>query len=187
MIIGLSGYAGAGKDEAAKVLIGLGYTRIAFADVLREMAVAIDPYIYEVLPGENDIHMFRRLSDVIENYGWDEAKNMFPDVRRLLQRLGTEAGRNILGENIWVDTAFGRAKGGRICVTDVRFLNELEGIRSRGGKVLRIERPGVGPRNDHPSETSLVDATFDAVIQNDGSIEQLHARVLEFANEAGML
>lgn len=182
-IIGLSGFAGAGKDEAAKALVRQGYTRIAFADVLRDIAVAINPYVYERADDDEDIHVFRRLSNVIRNYGWDDAKNEFPDVRRLLQRLGTEAGRNILGENIWVDTAFKHADSDKIVVTDVRFPNEAEGIRDRGGRVVRIERPGTGPRNDHPSETSLLDYNFDAYINNNGSVEDLHRAALEVVAE----
>lgn len=160
-----------------------GFQRVAFADVLRDIAYAIDPYVAktdyeEALPDALPLqYYYSRLSNVIDVYGWDYAKNKYADVRRLLQRLGTEGGRNILGENIWVDTAFARAQGDKIVVTDVRFPNEAEGIRTRGGRVVRVERPGTGPRNQHPSETSLVDYEFDATILNDGTIEDLHARV----------
>lgn len=176
-IIGLAGYSTSGKDSAADALIAEGYERIAFADVLRDIAVAIDPYVYEVAEVDEDIFIFRRLSAVIQSYGWDYSKNEFPDVRRLLQRLGTEAGRGILGENIWVDTAFGRVKTDRVVFTDVRFPNEAEGIKSRGGVVVRIDRPGVGPRHQHPSETSLVNYPFDHHIENDGTLEDLHQKV----------
>lgn len=174
-IIGLSGYSTAGKDEAATVLVNHGFERVAFADVLRDMAYAVDPFI-DVGDGPHD-YEFGRLSDIIDKYGWDYSKNIFPDVRRLLQRLGTEAGRDILGGNIWVDTAFNRAKSDRICVSDVRFPNEAQAIRDRGGVLVRITRKGVGPRNDHPSETSLNNYDFDFYIENDGSIEDLHAKV----------
>lgn len=182
-IIGLAGFAGSGKDEAAKALVGLGYRRIAFADVLREMALAIDPFVFERAEGDGDIYIFRRLSAVIQNYGWDDAKNEFPDVRRLLQRLGTEAGRDILGENIWVDTALGRETTDKLVVTDVRFPNEVEGVRKRGGIVVQIQRPGVGPRNDHASETSLLNYEFDAVIVNNGTIDELHEKMINLTKE----
>lgn len=175
-IIGLSGYSTAGKDEAAKALVEHGYTRIAFADVLRDMAYAIDPYI-DVSDGPHE-YEFGRLSGLIDRYGWDQAKNDFPDVRRLLQRLGTEAGRKILGENIWIETAFSRAASSNIVVTDVRFPNEADAIRSRAGVVVRITRNGVGPRNDHASELALVDYPFDYYIENNGTIEDLHAKVV---------
>lgn len=176
-IIGLSGYAGSGKDEAAKALASEGYTRVAFADVLRDIAVAIDPYVLEQTDDDGDVFIFRRLSDVIENYGWDFSKNYFADVRRLLQRLGTEAGRNILGENIWVDTAFSRVDSDKVVVTDVRFPNEAQAVRQRGGVLVRIHRPGIGPKNTHPSETSLEDYAFDYHIDNDGTIEEFHQTI----------
>jgi len=180
-IVGISGFAGVGKDKAAEALVKHGYTRIAFADVLRDIAIAIDPYVelWGDIEGEPwyDNTDFYRLGYVINAIGWDKAKNEHPDVRRLLQRLGTEAGRDILGENIWVDTAFGRTDADKIVVTDVRFPNEAEGIRARGGVVVRLHRPGVGPRNDHPSELALVDYPFDYHIDNDGTIEDLHNEV----------
>ena len=178
-IYGISGFAGSGKDTAAQALMEeRGFERIAFADVLRDIAEAIDPYVLERAEDDGDIYIFRRLSQVIQNYGWDYSKNEFPDVRRLLQRLGTEAGRDILGENIWVDTAFARTDADKIIVTDVRFPNEAEGIKARGGTLVRIERKGVDPRNDHPSETSLIDYDFDYTIDNSGSIEDLREMML---------
>ena len=184
MLVGLSGYAGAGKDEAAKALVQQrGFTRIAFADVLRDMAYAINPFVLEVTEDEEDLIIVRRLQDVIDGYGWDFSKNEFPDVRRLLQRLGTEAGREILGENIWVDTALARAEGD-IVVTDMRFPNELEAVEQQDGITIRIERPGVGPRNDHASETSLSDhSLFRHIITNDGGIEELHNKVLAIVDD----
>ena len=50
--------------------------------------------------------------------------------------------------------------------------------RSRGGRVWRVSRPGVGPINDHISEVGLDDYPFDAVIDNDGTLDDLHERVL---------
>lgn len=150
-----------------------GFERVAFADVLREVALAIDPYVH-LKADTARYNTHARLSDVISLLGWDFAKNNFDDVRRLLQRIGTEAGRQILGENIWVETAFKNARSDKIVVTDVRFLNEADAIRSRGGLLIRIHRPGVGPRNQHASEISLDDYPFDAHIDNDGTIEELH-------------
>ena len=144
------------------------------------MAYAINPYVKcrEGRDGDYPIPpQFERLQDIINANGWDYSKNNIPDVRRLLQRLGTEAGRDILGENIWVDTAFSRVSSDKIVVTDVRFPNEVAGIRSRGGTVVRVERPRVGPRNDHPSETSLIGYNFDIFINNDGTLEDLHRKV----------
>jgi len=116
--------------------------------------------------------------------------------RKLLQLLGTEAGRQIIHPNIWVNALFAdynplgfdykgsagkNIKGSWVypkwIITDVRFPNEVEGIKDRGGIVIRINRDN-GTRaidvNPHLSETALDDYDgFDYVVENDGSIEDL--------------
>lgn len=174
--LGLNGYARSGKDAAASVLVAEGWQRLAFADVLRDMAYAIDPY---VLVGGYSQTDFVRLTTLVDNEGWDRAKERYHDVRRLLQRLGTEAGRDILGKNIWVNTAFNRIEPGvpGVVFTDVRFPNEADRIKAAGGQVVRIVRTGIGPVNAHASDNSLEDYVFDAVLYNDDSLDSLHDKV----------
>jgi hypothetical protein len=64
-----------------------------------------------------------------------------------------------------------------MAVSDCRYPNEAAAIRARGGLVLRVERPGVEPINAHRSEVALDGFDFDAVIDNDGSIEDLVAKL----------
>lgn len=167
MIIGLSGYARSGKDTAAHALVGHGYNRVAFADKLREFLLRLNPIV--------DTYSQFRVSDVIEQYGWDGYKESGygAEIRELLQRLGTECGRELISDTIWIDAALNGTKGRDIVVTDVRFPNEAQAIKDRGGYVIRVVRPGVGPANSHPSETALDDWDFDAVILNDGSVGEL--------------
>lgn len=178
-IIGLSGYARSGKDEAAKVLVEeFGFTRVAFADKLREVLYALNPIV------DVDAARMRKtlyyVQDVIDSYGWDGYKEspFGPEIRRLLQRLGTEAGRQTLWDSIWVDAALtGHPEDARLVVTDCRFPNEAQAIYDRGGHLWRIARKDVGPANDHPSETSLDDWDFDQTIWNDGTLEKYHEQV----------
>ena len=58
-------------------------------------------------------------------------------------------------------------------VTDVRFRNEADAIRARGGVVVRINRPGIEAPNDHISEHDLDGYAFDYFVDNDGTIEDL--------------
>ena len=176
MIIGLSGYARAGKDEAAKVLVQeFGFTRLAFADKLRDCLAALDPLVaptpegYFVRP-KNPV----RLSEVLDIYGWDGYKNsMYADeIRRLLQRLGTEVGREQLGDNVWVDAVLNQTDPGKdYVIADTRFPNESLAIEERGGTIWRITRAGIGPANEHKSETGLDDWPWTLEIHNDGSLE----------------
>jgi hypothetical protein len=177
-IIGFSGYARCGKDTAAKILVEeFGFTRVAFADKLREVLYQLNPYVV------NDITEYPVLSlqTVIDRYGWDGYKETQygTEIRRLLQRLGTEAGRQTLWDSIWIDAALtGHPSDAKIVVSDARFFNEFDAIRDRGGQIWRIERPEVGPANDHASETEAVHYKhFSAWLMNDGSLEDLRRTV----------
>jgi hypothetical protein len=179
VLIGLSGYAQAGKDTIGKILVdSFGFRRVSFADKLREVALAINPIIdYRALTGLGWQEV--RLDEIVSEHGWELAKGR-DEVRRLLQVIGTDAGRAILGDNIWVEAAFkGLEEGGRYVFTDVRFPNEAHAIRERNGKVFRVDRPGYGPVNNHPSETALDNYKFNAHIFNNRDIHSLEAKVQE--------
>lgn len=174
-IIGLSGWARTGKDTVAEHLVAAhGFKRMAFADPMREALLRLDPMV-DAAAGFSI-----RVSDAIEKYGWDGYKES-PyglEIRALLQLLGTEVGRQMLGENVWVDYAMKSIQDAdNIVFTDVRFKNEAQAIKDAGGSVIRIERDGVGPANEHISEHDLDQWDFDATIFNDLSIEHLHANV----------
>jgi hypothetical protein len=60
-----------------------------------------------------------------------------------------------------------------VVVDDVRFPNEAQLIKSMGGQLWRIERPGLTDATGHSSEGGLADWEFDRVIVNDGTVEDL--------------
>jgi hypothetical protein len=173
MIIGLGGYAQTGKDTVADYLVKHhNFTRVAYADRIREALFELDP-IVTIASGSPVT-----LKPVIDLYGWDEAKILFPEVRRLIQRFGTEVGRTIWDENFWVKQAFSKIKQyENVVVTDVRFVNEAVAIQANGGKLWRVVRNNVGPVNRHSSEVALDNFDFDATIDNNGSLKSLHAIV----------
>ena len=187
-LIGLSGFARSGKDEAANVLVNeFGFKRVAFADKLREVLYQLNPiievehYVFDDRFLEREPVMTRYVQDVIDTFGWDGYKETAygPEIRRLLQRLGTEAGRQTLWDTIWIDAALDPIDDDRrVVVTDARFFNEFEAIRDRGGEIWRIDRAGVGPANNHPSETEAVRyGHFAKRLYNSGSLEEYHSAV----------
>lgn len=201
MIIGESGFARSGKDEAASVLVQKhGFIRVAFADKLRDFLFALNPVVaFErgfsvegVRDSEGALWTPIRLRDVIDVHGWNGYKETKygVEIRGLLQRLGTEAGRGVLGENIWIDAALSNLDENKnYVVTDARFINEFDAIRRAAERqdhvcaIVRIDRPGVGPANDHASEMeALTYDQWDAKIVNDGSIEDLHRKIIEVAD-----
>ncbi len=171
-IIGLTGHAQHGKDTAGRILVDLAqYKRFAFADTLKSMALALDPYIPD-MENWGFVHMLgaARLSQVLSEQGdWESAKR-HEEVRRFLQVLGTEGVRDHLGEDAWVQSlsnkmnAWAKAEktAGRIpraVITDVRFPNEALSVRDAGGEVWRIRRVNTdgtpfdnGLGLGHPSE-----------------------------------
>ena len=147
MIVGLSGWAGSGKDTVGAILVRrYGYERRAFADALKEIAYRI---------------------------GWDGQKD--DPGRRLLQDLGM-AVRDVLGADAWLPPVF-RDLPECLVVTDVRLPNEADAIRARGGVIWRIERPGTVPARNHISDTALDDWAFDARIANEGTLADLEQTV----------
>jgi len=116
--------------------------------------------------------------------------------REFLQKLGTEAMRNGLHTNVWVNALFADYKAKWVptgdsvakedvslekeypnwIITDMRFPNEFDAVKSRGGITIRVNRPGINLL-DHPSETSLDTAEFDYVIENNSDIQSLIKKV----------
>jgi hypothetical protein len=172
MIVGFAGLAGAGKNAAAEAL---SYPTLAFADALRQMLLRLDPVLYETHEGDAV-----RLTEVIERVGWDRAKREAPEVRRLLQELGMavrEINAYFFVDDLsnFIDMLVADGNN-NLCVTDVRFPNELEMVRWWNGKVIWIERPGVENLGG-PTENSITADDCDDFILNDGSIEKLHEKV----------
>jgi len=169
-LIAFSGKKRSGKDTAASVLTTeLGYTRVAFADSIKQILEDLNPIIDSY-----------RLMDVLawHEYDWEMLKAR-PEVRGLMQRLGVAVRQ--YDSEFWVNAAFNNVEpSSRIVVTDVRFPNEVDAILARGGIVYRVVRPGLESIDSHISETAL-DHLDLPVILNDGSVEDLYAKVRELA------
>lgn len=116
--------------------------------------------------------------------------------REFLQKLGTEAMRDGLHTNVWVNALFADYKGPKMSeynpsnwiITDMRFPNEMEAVKERKGITIRVVRSfnhKMGSKETgtldltplHPSETALDDAEFDYEIINDGTLEDLIEKV----------
>lgn len=126
-------------------------------------------------------------------------------VREFLQRLGTDACRNGLHTNTWVNALMADYKPTQVqwsdgpiggyedgpmpnwIITDTRFPNEAEAIQNAGGILIRVNRPGVEAINAHPSETSLDNWKFDHVIDNNGTLEDLVEKVKTILTKINVL
>lgn len=154
-IIAFTGYAGSGKSTAAQHLVERhGYTLVKFAAPLKAMMRALGL-------GEREIE--------------GDLKEMPSPLlcgrtpRHAMQTLGTEWGRDLIHPSLWVTVAAASidaviAQGGDVVVDDLRFVNEAEVIRNRGGYIVEMYRQGYGPINAHASEHH--DLIFDSIICN---------------------
>ena len=184
-IIGLNGFARSGKDTAAHGLAGDGYQRFALATPIREAMLTLNA----ILPSG------RRFAELVEHHcgDWDACKADPVDgaeFRKLQQLFGTEVGRSLLGSSVWIDILAARIRESGaelVAVSDVRFPNEAEWVHSQGGIVIEIVRPGVVPANGHASEQRLPRRLVDHVVLNDGTVEDLHARVRAAVDPAPVL
>ena len=173
VIIGLMGQKQSGKDTvAARLVERHNFQRVAFADVMRECLYILDPLIAYRLT----------LRQVVDSYGWDIAKEDFPEVRRLLQVFGTELGRDILGEDVWVNAAHRKVTGAldadkNVVITDMRFPNEVRYVESLDGITVRIDRPGLPDVDTHVSENAWRSIVPDCTINNNGTLDDLYREV----------
>jgi hypothetical protein len=171
MIIGLTGYAQSGKDTLANLLVeNYGYTRVAFADKIRDFLYEMNPMV--------DTVAFEPifLKERVDRDGWEVAKQN-PHIRRALQNAGVAA-RKTFGEGFWVHEAMKSMLEDprpdmNYVITDVRFLNEADMIRANKGQMWRVKRNGVEAVNAHISESQLDGYPVDQIFTNNGSIEDL--------------
>lgn len=170
-IIALTGKKGSGKDTAAKALIEEGYQVVKFADGLKTMVRSLLYYA----GFDNDA-----VEGLVEG---DFKEQKIPELcnqsaRHIMQTLGTEWGRELIGQDLW--TSLTEQRISRIpysVVTDMRFPNELSCIKNLGGVTIRITRPALDFEDTHPSEAYIDDLAVDHEIINDSSVQDLKNRM----------
>lgn len=186
MIIGISGKAGSGKDTIANYLHDeYGFSRIAFADPMKSFCSELFDWEYDTLWGPSELR-----EKVDPKWGFSP--------RKALQLLGTEWGR-ALDVDMWVKIGIEKAKQKLrdgypgVVITDCRFPNEVGHVKAAGGHMVRLLRGGgiaggTGGIVGHASEReqdSIPESEFSAVIENSGSIEDLHKSVEAVVDSLG--
>lgn len=128
--IAISGNAGTGKDYITRYLLvpmitnGLSYSIASFADHFKIESIVKEGLDRQKVYGRKDKH-----------------------TRHSLQQKGTEQGRHIFGEDIWINILNERLKQYEergieyVFITDCRFQNEIQYVKNHGGLILRIHAP----------------------------------------------
>jgi dephospho-CoA kinase len=153
---------GSGKDTFASFIKDKNYKRFAMADPIKVIAT--------------------------EHFGWDGNKD--DKGRKLLQILGTEAGRKY-NNDIWIDKVVANLynyfiidNNDKAVITDCRFFNELEKLKtfSKNNNIssitIKITRPGFVDFTGHESEKNINKMDFDFEIINDGDIDDFKIKSL---------
>lgn len=168
VIVGLAGPARSGKDTVAEFLVaetgGYIYSLAAPLKAMLHAGLGVDmslPY-------------------------WQEHKEepigaLGKSPRQLLQTLGTDWGREMVSPDIWLVMANVRLirSGGGMIIPDVRFENEAQWIRDRGGTIIHIRRKDAPEINPHVSETGVALALGETMIHNNGTLQDLQNDVGE--------
>lgn len=169
-VVAFTGRAGAGKDTAASALIAFGAERVAFADAIKDGLAAM----FGVPRNWFDDREFKER--VVPWLG--------KSPRQLAQLCGTEFGRNMIAEDVWLRVArhrIERSLAPVVVIPDVRFENEASLVRSLGGHVIHVTRADALQVSSHISEAGVKVAPVDSQIENHGTVGELHAAVLRIA------
>lgn len=197
MIIGVIGLINSGKSTVADVLVKQhNFTKVSFADSLKDAAAAIFGWPRELLQGDTD--QSRQWREQVDDY-WSRVMQHPVTPRWVLQHFGSEVMRNQFHKDIWVHSLMKKLDdlNKNYVISDVRFLNEIDVILSQNGTIWKVERPPIPTwcstefkdQQDltrymklyhpevHRSEWEWHLARTTAVIQNDSSIESLKDKI----------
>jgi hypothetical protein len=198
MIIGLVGFIGSGKGTVGELLVqDHGCIQDSFAAPLKDAVANIFGWDRQMLEGATKAS--REWREVPDEF-WTKAFGYDLTPRLALQLMGTEAGRNVFHQDLWVASLLNRCgqRGGDTVITDVRFKNEVSAVQKEGGIVVRVrrgaepywiltaEQANAGVQNSinvmkgldiHQSEWDWVGCPVDHTIYNDGTLADLRDNV----------
>jgi hypothetical protein len=210
MIIGVCGFIGSGKDTIADYLTNFhGYRRESFANSLKDAVSQVFGWDRTMLEGRTK--QAREWREQVDPW-WAERLNMPTLTPRwILQYWGTEVCRKGFHDDIWIAALENKLRNSKddIVISDCRFPNEIKSIKDAGGIVIRVKRgdepewynaaisANRGPNGNtswalskhkleklgiHASETAWVGTKFDAVLDNNSTIDDLYKQVLALIN-----
>ena len=205
MIIGICGFIGTGKDTVADYLVNLHhFRRESFANTLKDAVAQVFDWDRTMLEGRTK--QAREWREQVDPW-WAERLNMPNLTPRLMLQLwGTEVCRRGFHDDIWIASLENKLRNSLddIVISDCRFPNEIKSIKNAGGMVVRVRRGpepewydaavsyNRGPNGNsswsigkskldqmgiHASEYSWVGTEFDAVLDNNGTLDDLYEQV----------
>ena len=153
MIIGLTGKKGCGKSTVGRIIAEeWGYGIKSFATPIKLMLSAMGL-------SDDELYNPEKKEEIIPEFG--------KSPRELMQLLGTEFGRTLVSQNIWVASLEKHLEQGQsYVIDDVRFPNEAAMIRANGGIVVRVVRGLDDEPAEHISEAGIDTELINYEIRN---------------------
>lgn len=198
MIIGLLGFIGSGKGTAGDILVENNFAALSFAGSLKDAVSSIFGWDRALLEGDTtESRVFR---ETVDDF-WSVKFNKPITPRYILQYFGTEVCRNNLLDSIWVDSLERKIQQyDNVVITDVRFKNEIDFLKSIGAVFIQIDRKETRPdwygyldsfdrsvfdnfansQNIHKSEYDWYgNPHIDYIIENNGTLQELELKILD--------
>jgi hypothetical protein len=185
MIIGLCGAQGSGKDTVANILISeYGFVKLTFASTLKDVVAILFSWPRDLLEGLTEESRLWR--ETVDDF-WS-GKLSIPSFtpRKALQMIGTDLFRIHFNNDIWISIVENNIgvmlknnPNMNIVISDCRFANEFTLIKQfSDSHIITILRENNSTNKiAHSSETEWVNYNFDAILQNDNSIDDLKSNL----------
>jgi len=188
-IIAITGEARSGKDTSAEYIQEVyDYERFAFAEPMKDI-IGITLEINQDTLDEfkNNPNQYT-ISGNFKYDSYDTYMEFITDMRKILQRFGTDAMKKYFGNDVWANLLISRATTWRctnVVVSDLRYLNEYSVLKASCEKltVIRIHKEGVNKNDTHSSEQELNQIPTDYEISNNGSIQELQNKLNKILSE----
>ena len=196
MIIGVCGFIGSGKDTVADYLVNFHeFRRESFASTLKDAVASVFGWDRTMLEGRTA--QAREWREQVDP--WWAARLDMPTLtpRWVLQYWGTEVCRRSFHDDIWIASLENKLRLSKddVVISDCRFPNEIQSIRNVGGKIIWVQRGNLPDwyqtafdanaghnyavqalkmQKIHASETAWVGTDFDAILDNNHTIDNLY-------------
>jgi len=205
MIIGVCGFIGSGKDTVADYLVNLHhFRRESFANTLKDAVAAVFGWDRTMLEGRTK--QAREWREQVDSWWAQRLDIPHLTPRWILQNWGTNILRTGFHDDIWIASLENKLRNSQddVVISDCRFPNEIRAIKAAGGLVVRVVRGAEpewygaamshnrGPNGNstwalsgrrleqlgvHASETAWVGTKFNAVLDNNGTLDDLYQQV----------
>jgi hypothetical protein len=211
MIIGVCGFIGSGKDTVADYLVNLHhFRRESFANTLKDAVAAVFGWDRTMLEGRTK--QAREWREQVDPWWAERLSIPHLTPRWILQNWGTNILRTGFHDDIWIASLENKLRNSQddVVISDCRFPNEIRAIKAAGGLVVRVVRGAEpewygaavshnrGPNGNstwalsgrrleqlgvHASETAWVGTKFNAVLDNNGTLDDLYQQIMRLVQD----